>query len=111
MMWEQTVKKDESEKLWLIVALCMEVPKLMSPSAATSIMSPTSSSVHAKEALIEIFYNLHEDLKDALSEEEIKIEMNTLQQRLNEQQSSLQRISAPNMKAMEKVECVRNKFQ
>ncbi|XP_027026164.1 structural maintenance of chromosomes protein 1A-like isoform X1 [Tachysurus fulvidraco] len=72
----------------------------------------TSSSVHAKEALIEIDYNnLHEDLKDALSEEEIKIEMNTLQQRLNEQQSILQRISAPNMKAMEKLESVRDKFQ
>ncbi|XP_051961214.1 structural maintenance of chromosomes protein 1A [Xyrauchen texanus] len=70
------------------------------------------SSVHAKEALIEIDYsNLNEDLKDALSEEEIKAEMNTLQQRLNEQQSILQRISAPNMKAMEKLESVRDKFQ
>lgn len=49
--------------------------------------------------------------QDALSEEEIKIEMNTLQQRLNEQQSILQRISAPNMKAMEKLESVRDKFQ
>ncbi|XP_029011415.1 structural maintenance of chromosomes protein 1A [Betta splendens] len=72
----------------------------------------TSSSVLAKEALIEIDYSiLAEDLKDALSEEEIKAETNTLQQRLNEQQSILQRISAPNMKAMEKLESVRDKFQ
>ncbi|XP_024149862.1 structural maintenance of chromosomes protein 1A [Oryzias melastigma] len=72
----------------------------------------TSSSVLAKEALIEIDYSsLSEDLKDALSEEEIKGETNTLQQRLNEQQSILQRISAPNMKAMEKLESVRDKFQ
>uniref|UniRef100_A0A667WM94 Structural maintenance of chromosomes protein 1A n=1 Tax=Myripristis murdjan TaxID=586833 RepID=A0A667WM94_9TELE len=72
----------------------------------------TSSTVLAKEALIEIDYsNLSEDLKDALSEDEIKAEMNTLQQRLNEQQSILQRISAPNMKAMEKLESVRDKFQ
>ncbi|KAK5863542.1 hypothetical protein PBY51_000566 [Eleginops maclovinus] len=72
----------------------------------------TSSTVLAKEALIEIDYsNLTEDLKDALSEEEIKGETNTLQQRLNEQQSILQRISAPNMKAMEKLESVRDKFQ
>uniref|UniRef100_A0A8C6LAQ4 Structural maintenance of chromosomes protein n=1 Tax=Nothobranchius furzeri TaxID=105023 RepID=A0A8C6LAQ4_NOTFU len=71
----------------------------------------TSSSVLAKEALIEIDYsNLSEDLKDALSEEEIKAETNTLQQRLNEQQSILQRISAPNMKAMEKLESVRDKI-
>uniref|UniRef100_A0A8B9JLJ9 Structural maintenance of chromosomes protein 1A n=1 Tax=Astyanax mexicanus TaxID=7994 RepID=A0A8B9JLJ9_ASTMX len=48
---------------------------------------------------------------DALSDEELKGEMNTLQQRLNEQQSILQRISAPNMKAMEKLESVRDKFQ
>uniref|UniRef100_A0A8C2WV66 Structural maintenance of chromosomes protein n=1 Tax=Cyclopterus lumpus TaxID=8103 RepID=A0A8C2WV66_CYCLU len=72
----------------------------------------TSSTVLAKEALIEIDYgNLSEDLKDVLSEEEIKAETNTLQQRLNEQQSILQRISAPNMKAMEKLESVRDKFQ
>ncbi|TRY66478.1 hypothetical protein DNTS_005368 [Danionella cerebrum] len=71
-----------------------------------------SSAVHAKEALIEIDYsNLNEDLKDTLSDDEIKAEMNTLQQRLNEQQSILQRISAPNMKAMEKLESVRDKFQ
>lgn len=54
---------------------------------------------------------LFDFLKDALSEEEIKAETNTLQQRLNEQQSILQRISAPNMKAMEKLESVRDKFQ
>ncbi|XP_051517192.1 structural maintenance of chromosomes 1A, like [Myxocyprinus asiaticus] len=72
----------------------------------------TSSTVLAKEALIEIDYSsLSEDLKDSLSDEEIKGEMNTLQQRLNEQQSILHRISAPNMKAMEKLESVRDKFQ
>lgn len=52
-----------------------------------------------------------ERTQDTLSEEEIKAETNTLQQRLNEQQSILQRISAPNMKAMEKLESVRDKFQ
>uniref|UniRef100_A0A672LPH4 Structural maintenance of chromosomes protein n=1 Tax=Sinocyclocheilus grahami TaxID=75366 RepID=A0A672LPH4_SINGR len=71
-----------------------------------------TTTVLAKEALIEIDYSsLSEDLKDSLSEEEIKAEMNTLHQRLNEQQSILQRISAPNMKAMEKLESVRDKFQ
>lgn len=83
-----------------------------SSQAEESNSQRTSSTVLAKEALIEIDYsNLSEDLKDALSEDEIKAEMNTLQQRLNEQQSILQRISAPNMKAMEKLESVRDKFQ
>lgn len=53
------------------------------------------SSIYAREALIEIDYgDLCEDLKDAQAEEEIKQEMNTLQQKLNEQQSVLQRIAA-----------------
>ena len=58
-----------------------------------------------------VILTLFDFLQDALSEEEIKAETNTLQQRLNEQQSILQRISAPNMKAMEKLESVRDKFQ
>uniref|UniRef100_A0A452UYF1 Structural maintenance of chromosomes protein n=1 Tax=Ursus maritimus TaxID=29073 RepID=A0A452UYF1_URSMA len=67
--------------------------------------SQRTSSIYAREALIEIDYgDLCEDLK-------IKQEMNTLQQKLNEQQSVLQRIAAPNMKAMEKLESVRDKFQ
>lgn len=56
-------------------------------------------------------YDVTDALQDSLSDEEIKAEMNTLHQRLNEQQSILQRISAPNMKAMEKLESVRDKFQ
>ncbi|XP_076875071.1 structural maintenance of chromosomes protein 1A [Brachyhypopomus gauderio] len=83
-----------------------------SQEESLSSSQKTSSTVLAKEALIEIDYSsLSDDLKDALSDDEIKGEMNALQQRLNEQQSILQRISAPNMKAMEKLESVRDKFQ
>ncbi|XP_073456859.1 structural maintenance of chromosomes protein 1A isoform X2 [Aquarana catesbeiana] len=74
--------------------------------------SQKSSTVYAREALIEIDYSeLSEDLKDAVADDDIKQEMSALQQKLNEQQSVLQRISAPNMKAMEKLESVRDKFQ
>ncbi|XP_043357441.1 structural maintenance of chromosomes protein 1A isoform X1 [Dermochelys coriacea] len=74
--------------------------------------SQRTSNMYAREALIEIDYSdLSEDLKDAQAEDEIKQEMNQLQQKLNEQQSVLQRIAAPNMKAMEKLESVRDKFQ
>ncbi|XP_009459345.1 PREDICTED: structural maintenance of chromosomes protein 1A-like, partial [Nipponia nippon] len=74
--------------------------------------SQRTSSLYAREALIEIDYSdLPEELKDAQAEEEIRQEMNQLQQRLREQQSVLQRIAAPNMKAMEKLESVRDKFQ
>uniref|UniRef100_A0A8B9JKG4 Structural maintenance of chromosomes protein 1A n=1 Tax=Astyanax mexicanus TaxID=7994 RepID=A0A8B9JKG4_ASTMX len=57
------------------------------------------------------FSNSVENVKLIYYVDELKGEMNTLQQRLNEQQSILQRISAPNMKAMEKLESVRDKFQ
>uniref|UniRef100_H2ZU93 Structural maintenance of chromosomes protein n=1 Tax=Latimeria chalumnae TaxID=7897 RepID=H2ZU93_LATCH len=74
--------------------------------------SQRTSNIYAREALIEIDYSdLSEDLKDALADDEIKHEMNNLQQKVNEHQSILQRISAPNMKAMEKLESVRDKFQ
>lgn len=66
--------------------------------------------LHLRSTL-KLILTLFDVLQDALSEEEIKAETNTLQQRLNEQQSILQRISAPNMKAMEKLESVRDKFQ
>ncbi|XP_063792659.1 structural maintenance of chromosomes protein 1A isoform X2 [Pseudophryne corroboree] len=74
--------------------------------------SQRTSTVYAREALIEIDYSeLSEDLKEAVADDDIKQEMSALQQKLNEQQSVLQRISAPNMKAMEKLESVRDKFQ
>ncbi|KAG9460761.1 hypothetical protein GDO78_019701, partial [Eleutherodactylus coqui] len=74
--------------------------------------SQRTSNVYAREALIEIDYTeLSEDLKDAVADDDIKQEMSALTQKLNEQQSILQRISAPNMKAMEKLESVRDKFQ
>ncbi|XP_043916489.1 structural maintenance of chromosomes protein 1A [Protopterus annectens] len=74
--------------------------------------SQRSSTTYEREALIEVDYSeLSDDLKDSLSDEEIKTEMNTLQQKVNEHQSILQRIAAPNMKAMEKLESVRDKFQ
>ena len=37
--------------------------------------------------------------------------MNTLQQKLNKQQSVLQHIATPNMKAIEKLESVQGKLQ
>ncbi|XP_075041083.1 structural maintenance of chromosomes protein 1A isoform X2 [Mixophyes fleayi] len=74
--------------------------------------SQRTSTLYAREALIEIDYtDLSEDLKEAVADDDIKQEMSALQQKLNEQQSVLQRISAPNMKAMEKLESVRDKFQ
>ena len=73
--------------------------------------SQWTSSVSAWEAHTEIDYGeLCEDLKGTQAEE-IKQEMNTLQQKLNKQQSVLQHIATPNMKAIEKLESVQGKLQ
>ncbi|XP_041035529.1 structural maintenance of chromosomes protein 1A [Carcharodon carcharias] len=81
-------------------------------SEETGNSSQRTSNVCAREALIEIDYSeLSEDLKDALAEDEVKIELNSLQQKVTEHQNILQRIAAPNMKAMEKLDSVRDKFQ
>ncbi|XP_038638499.1 LOW QUALITY PROTEIN: structural maintenance of chromosomes protein 1A-like [Scyliorhinus canicula] len=83
-----------------------------SQSEETVSNSQRTSNVCAKEAMIEIDYSeLSEDLQDALSDEEVKIELNGLQQKVTEHQNILQRIAAPNMKAMEKLDSVRDKFQ
>uniref|UniRef100_A0A671QGH5 Structural maintenance of chromosomes protein 1A n=1 Tax=Sinocyclocheilus anshuiensis TaxID=1608454 RepID=A0A671QGH5_9TELE len=111
---ETKLEQKRSDRHNLLQACKMQDIRLPLRSGTMDDISQeeTSSTVLAKEALIEIDYSsLSEDLKDSLSEEEIKAEMNTLHQRLNEQQSILQRISAPNMKAMEKLESVRDKFQ
>ncbi|XP_069501341.1 structural maintenance of chromosomes protein 1A [Ambystoma mexicanum] len=83
-----------------------------SVSSSSQKTTTASTTVHAKEAQIEIDYSdLSEDLKDSVADDDFKQEMTSLQQKLNEQQSVLQRIAAPNMKAMEKLESVRDKFQ
>uniref|UniRef100_A0A673H7E2 Structural maintenance of chromosomes protein n=1 Tax=Sinocyclocheilus rhinocerous TaxID=307959 RepID=A0A673H7E2_9TELE len=71
-------------------------------------LSRLTTSTQTKEALIEIDYSsLSEDLKVHQCLHVYTI----ITLLLNEQQSILQRISAPNMKAMEKLESVRDKFQ
>eukprot|EP00061_Rhincodon_typus_P014494 g41539.t1 len=81
-------------------------------SEDTGNSSQRTSNVCAREAMIEIDYSeLSEDLKDTLAEDEVKIELNSLQQKVTEHQNILQRIAAPNMKAMEKLDSVRDKFQ
>uniref|UniRef100_A0A8C4R5K3 Structural maintenance of chromosomes protein n=1 Tax=Eptatretus burgeri TaxID=7764 RepID=A0A8C4R5K3_EPTBU len=79
---------------------------------STSSSSQRPSNVHIRETQIELdFSSLDDDLKDLETEEEIQAEMNGLIQKVTEHQSILQRIAAPNMRAMEKLESVRDKFQ
>uniref|UniRef100_A0A8B9JLC5 Structural maintenance of chromosomes protein 1A n=1 Tax=Astyanax mexicanus TaxID=7994 RepID=A0A8B9JLC5_ASTMX len=120
---ETKLEQKRSDRHNLLQACKMQDIKL-------PLRSGTMDDISQEEVLISLFLELYlyiyrfisknwnsvEKLlyfsnSDALSDEELKGEMNTLQQRLNEQQSILQRISAPNMKAMEKLESVRDKFQ
>ncbi|KAL7988269.1 hypothetical protein Chor_007188 [Crotalus horridus] len=127
-MWEQTVKKDEAEieklkkeeqrHMKIIDETMAQLQDLKNQHLAKK--SEVNDKNHEMEEIRKklggankrVYKNLNlVKSKDAQSEDEIKQEMNQLQQKLNEQQSILQRIAAPNMKAMEKLESVRDKFQ
>ncbi|XP_063405474.1 structural maintenance of chromosomes protein 1A-like [Mytilus trossulus] len=79
---------------------------------ADSMSSQGAKTIYAKEAQITIDYSsVDDDLKDLDSAEEIKKTMTQLTKNVTDMTSTLQRINAPNMKAMEKLDGVRERFQ
>ncbi|CAK9295634.1 unnamed protein product [Gordionus sp. m RMFG-2023] len=71
-----------------------------------------SQKVYEKEAKIVIDYTfLPDELKDLDTREEIKRVGEIILRELAEKQLAMDRISAPNMKALEKLDCVRERFQ
>ncbi|CAB1336744.1 unnamed protein product [Coregonus sp. 'balchen'] len=111
MMWEQT---EEHRHMKIIDETMAQLQDLKNQHLTKK--SEVNDKNHNMEEIRKKLGGANKELtqlqkEDALAEDEIKAEMHTLQQRLNEQQSILQRISAPNMKAMEKLESVRDKFQ
>ena len=87
----------------------------VTPSESTpadSMSSQGAKNIYAKEAELTIKYNsLDEDLKDLDSADEVKKTTTQLTKAVADMSSTLQRINAPNMKAMEKLDGVRERFQ
>lgn len=71
-----------------------------------------SRAIYEREARIQIDYSmLDEEEKELDHPEDVKKAQDALNKAMSDMQSTLQRINAPNMKAMEKLDGVRERFQ
>ncbi|NWR72799.1 SMC1B protein, partial [Centropus unirufus] len=72
----------------------------------------TTSSIYEREEAIQIDYSyLAEDLKDLLSDKDIEHQLNQLQEEIKSKENTLVRTAAPNLRAVEKLQIARDKFQ
>lgn len=77
-----------------------------------SMSSQGQKAIYAKEAQIQIDYSsLDEDVKELDTPEDVKKQSEIMTKALSDMNSNLNRINAPNMKAMEKLDGVRERFQ
>ncbi|XP_010179334.1 PREDICTED: structural maintenance of chromosomes protein 1B, partial [Mesitornis unicolor] len=72
----------------------------------------TTSSIYEREEAIQIDYSsLGEDLKDLDSDKEIEGHLKQMQQEIKSKESTLMKTAAPNLRAVEKLQIARDKFQ
>ncbi|XP_062448469.1 structural maintenance of chromosomes protein 1B isoform X1 [Rhea pennata] len=72
----------------------------------------TTSTIYEREEAIQIDYSsLPEDLKELETDKEIEIHANQLQQEIKAKENTLMKTAAPNLRAVEKLQIVRDKFQ
>ncbi|NXA07462.1 SMC1B protein, partial [Sapayoa aenigma] len=72
----------------------------------------TTSEIYEREEEIQIDYSsLDEDLKELESDEDIEAHLNQMQQDIKCKETSLMKTAAPNLRAVEKLQIARDKFQ
>ncbi|NXF47450.1 SMC1B protein, partial [Oceanites oceanicus] len=72
----------------------------------------TTSSIYEREEAIQIDYStLAEDLKDLESHKDIEDHLNQMQQEIKSKEITLMKTAAPNLRAVEKLQIARDKFQ
>ncbi|KAM6386166.1 structural maintenance of chromosomes protein 1B [Alca torda] len=72
----------------------------------------TTSSIYEREEAIQIDYSsLAEDLKDLESDKDIEAQLNQIQQEIKSKERTIMKTAAPNLRAVEKLQTVRDKFQ
>nr|XP_021153018.1 structural maintenance of chromosomes protein 1B isoform X2 [Columba livia] len=72
----------------------------------------TTSSIYEREEAIQIDYSsLAEDLKELESHKEIEDRLNQIQQEIKAKENTLMKTAAPNLRAGEKLQIARDKFQ
>ncbi|XP_028935200.1 structural maintenance of chromosomes protein 1B [Ornithorhynchus anatinus] len=71
-----------------------------------------TSVIFEREAAIEIDYrSLREDLKELRSDKEVQTHLDHLQKQIEAREDILMKTAAPNMRALQKLQTVRDKFQ
>lgn len=89
-----------------------DISNLENESTSGGDTSISTQQVYELEKRLQIDYSqLRDDLKDLEEHDEVKRQIDKLQKVINEQQNMIQRIQAPNMKAMQKLDAARNKLQ
>ncbi|XP_054070670.1 structural maintenance of chromosomes protein 1B [Rissa tridactyla] len=72
----------------------------------------TTSSIYEREEAIQIDYSsLAEDLKDLESDKDIEDQLNQMQQEIKSKERTIMKTAAPNLRAVEKLQIARDKFQ
>ncbi|NXG21323.1 SMC1B protein, partial [Grallaria varia] len=72
----------------------------------------TTSGIYEREEGIQIDYSsLEEDLKDLESEQDIEARLKQMQQEIKSKETTLMKTAAPNLRAVEKLQIARGKFQ
>ncbi|NXF85328.1 SMC1B protein, partial [Eubucco bourcierii] len=72
----------------------------------------TTSSIYEREEAIQINYSsLSEDLKDLESDKDIEEQLNQMQKEIRLKENTLMKTAAPNLRAVEKLQIARDKFQ
>ncbi|GFO15543.1 structural maintenance of chromosomes protein [Plakobranchus ocellatus] len=76
-----------------------------------SLSSQGAKAIYEKEAALDIDYSLlSEDHKELDSGEEVKSVQDTMTKQISDLQTTIQKINAPNMRAMEKLDGVKERF-
>ncbi|NXU89573.1 SMC1B protein, partial [Xiphorhynchus elegans] len=72
----------------------------------------TTSGIYEREEGIQIDYsNLEEDLKELESDKDIEARLKQMQQEIKSKETTLMKTAAPNLRAVEKLQIARGKFQ
>ncbi|NWU71560.1 SMC1B protein, partial [Pterocles burchelli] len=72
----------------------------------------TTSSIYEREEVIQIDYSsLPEDVKDLESDKDIEDHLKQMQQEIKSKETTLMKTAAPNLRAVEKLQIARDKFQ
>uniref|UniRef100_A0A8B9U7L4 Structural maintenance of chromosomes protein n=1 Tax=Anas zonorhyncha TaxID=75864 RepID=A0A8B9U7L4_9AVES len=78
----------------------------------TEMEGTQTTTIYEREEAIKIDYSsLASDLKDLESDEEREAHLNQMQQEMKSKESTLMKTAAPNLRALEKLQIARDKFQ